>query len=171
MKVDLAKLENVRTSLEFIFKAEEIELESDEVKLIDDVKFQGELVKHIAQNDLNGEIRTKVELECSRCLNKLESSLEIPFEAKFVSPENYTELKEKELDSEELEVSIIETNEIDLTEFVREQILLAVPAQSFCKEDCKGLCLKCGANKNLIDCKCEEKEIDPRWSALKNFKK
>jgi uncharacterized protein len=57
-----------------------------------------------------------------------------------------------------------------LTELVREQILLAVPEQVFCREDCKGLCLKCSANRNLIDCNCEEKEIDPRWAALKNLK-
>jgi uncharacterized protein len=53
---------------------------------------------------------------------------------------------------------------------VREQILLNLPEQVFCKEDCKGLCQKCGANRNLIDCKCDSDETDPRWAALKNLK-
>ena len=69
-----------------------------------------------------------------------------------------------------MDVSVIEGFEIDLTELVREQILLNLPEQVFCREDCKGLCEKCGANRNLINCNCEEKEIDPRWSALKNLK-
>ena len=84
-----------------------------------------------------------------------------------LSPENYTEAKENELDVDDLEVSIIENEEIDLNELVREQILLTLPTQIFCKEDCKGLCRECGANQNLIDCNCEEKEIDPRWKAWK----
>jgi uncharacterized protein len=69
-----------------------------------------------------------------------------------------------------LEIAILESNNIDVAELVREQILLNLPEQVFCAEDCKGLCPQCGANRNLIDCKCEEKEIDPRWAALKNLK-
>jgi uncharacterized protein len=45
-----------------------------------------------------------------------------------------------------------------------------LPEQAFCREDCRGLCEKCGANQNLIDCKCEEKEIDPRWQGLRELK-
>jgi uncharacterized protein len=68
-----------------------------------------------------------------------------------------------------LDVAVYEGDKIDLGELVREQIILNQPEQVFCREDCKGLCEKCGANRNLIDCKCEEKEIDPRWAALKNL--
>ncbi|MGH7783338.1 MAG: DUF177 domain-containing protein, partial [Candidatus Binatia bacterium] len=54
-------------------------------------------------------------------------------------------------------------------EVVREQILLDLPDQVFCTENCRGLCPKCGANRNLIDCKCEEDNVDPRWAALNNL--
>jgi uncharacterized protein len=70
----------------------------------------------------------------------------------------------------DLDVDAITSDELDLKEVVREQILLNLPEQEFCGEDCKGLCQKCGTNLNLIDCKCEETEIDPRWAALKNLK-
>jgi uncharacterized protein len=46
---------------------------------------------------------------------------------------------------------------------------LNLPEQVFCREDCRGLCAKCGANRNATDCGCEEKEIDPRWAGLKNL--
>ena len=59
---------------------------------------------------------------------------------------------------------------LDLKEIIREQILLNLPEQVFCTPDCKGLCPKCGANRNLIDCNCNETEIDPRWAALKNLR-
>jgi len=65
---------------------------------------------------------------------------------------------------------VFEGDELDLTELVREQILLNLPEQTFCNPDCKGLCPKCGQNRNLIDCNCEENETDPRWAALKNLK-
>jgi uncharacterized protein len=44
-----------------------------------------------------------------------------------------------------------------------------VPTQVLCRDDCKGLCAKCGANLNLADCDCEDKEIDPRWAELKRL--
>jgi uncharacterized protein len=72
--------------------------------------------------------------------------------------------------NDDLDVSIYDGEKIDLTDLVREQILLDLPTQILCQEDCKGLCQKCGANLNEVNCNCEENEIDPRWSALKNLK-
>ena len=68
-----------------------------------------------------------------------------------------------------VELDEMEGSEIDLAEIAREQILLDLPQQFFCKDDCKGLCEKCGTNLNLKDCDCEDDEIDPRWAALKNL--
>ena len=48
-------------------------------------------------------------------------------------------------------------------------LLLNLPEQVLCKEDCKGLCPECGTNLNLKDCDCGDKDIDPRWAALKNL--
>lgn len=149
---------------------EEIELESDEAKLKTDAKIKGKISKRITQVDVDGDISATVEAECSRCLQPIEKEFEIPFSVSFVTPENYTEEKEAEINEKDLQVSIFEGDKIDLSEIVREQILLNLPTQVFCKDDCQGLCLKCGANRNLTECNCEENEIDPRWSALKNLK-
>jgi uncharacterized protein len=127
------------------------------------------LKKGIAQTDVQGSIDARVEIECSRCLQTAEQSLEFPFNATFVTPEHYTDEKEAELKADDLDVSIIEDDKIDLKELVREQILLAIPVQVLCREDCRGLCQKCGASRNLIDCNCEEKEIDPRWQSLREL--
>mgnify|MGYP001365133890 CR=1 FL=1 len=169
MIFDLTKLQNTRASLDLSFEPGEIDLELPEVKLSKEVGAAIEIVKGIAQTEVHGKISTVAEIDCSRCLNGIETVLEIPFRAAFVSPEYYSEQAEKELDSDELDVSISENDEIDLKELVREQILLALPAQFLCSEDCKGLCPVCGANKNLIDCNCRENETDPRWAGLKNL--
>jgi uncharacterized protein len=170
MILDLIKLEKSPYPFEFSLSPEEIDLDSDEAKLKNAVNVKGTLTKHIAQTDVEGIISTQTEVECSRCLQAIEQKLEFPFHAAFVTKENYTQAKEAELKAEDLDVSVFEGDKINLTELVREQILLNLPEQVFCREDCKGLCEKCGANRNLIDCKCIEKEIDPRWSALKNLK-
>lgn len=170
MIVGLTTLKDWETSFDFLLAPEELELESEAATLKNEVRAQVKLKKGIAQTDVKGTIFAEVGIDCSRCLQPTENSLEIPFKAVFVTPENYTEAKEAELGGEDLEVSIFDGDEIDLTELVREQILLNLPIQVFCREDCQGLCPKCGANQNLIDCKCEENEIDPRWASLKNLK-
>ena len=60
------------------------------------------------------------------------------------------------------------TDFLDLTEEAREAIILALPGYPVCREDCKGLCMTCGANLNEVSCPCE-KHIDPRLEKLKQL--
>ncbi|MGI8555055.1 MAG: YceD family protein [Pyrinomonadaceae bacterium] len=170
MIIDLAGLGNSPHSFEFSLAPEEIILDDETAKLKNAVRVAGTLTKHIAQVDVEGRIRAQTEIECARCLRTFEHKLDFPFAETFVTEENYTAAKEVELHGEDLDVSVFEGDKIDLDEIVREQILLNLPEQIFCAEDCKGFCEKCGANRNLINCNCIEKEVDPRWSALKNLK-
>ncbi len=59
--------------------------------------------------------------------------------------------------------------QLDLDELVTSDILLELPSKHLCKEECKGLCPKCGQNLNKGDCKCDLRQIDPRLEALKNL--
>jgi uncharacterized metal-binding protein YceD (DUF177 family) len=58
-----------------------------------------------------------------------------------------------------------ETQEVDLTDEVRESILLALPSHPVCREDCKGLCPRCGQRLEQGDCGCEP-FVSPAWEAL-----
>ena len=71
-------------------------------------------------------------------------------------------------ESDESDVYMLEprATTVDLRPALREQWLLAVPGFALCREDCKGLCLRCGADLNQGPCNCEP-DIDPRWAALK----
>lgn len=170
MIIELFSVKDSPHKFEFSLEPSELELEQENVKLIDYVKTIGELTKGIARVETQGQISAKAEMECTRCLQPFEKDFEIPFKASFIAPEHFTEEKEAELNESDLDVSVYEDDKIDLTELVREQIILNLPEQIFCRNDCKGLCAKCGENRNLIDCKCEEKEIDPRWAALRELK-
>lgn len=170
MIVDLTTMKDAQTSFDFSIEATQIDLESETEHVKNAARVQGNIKKGIVQTDVEGIILANLEVECSRCLQPTEKSLNFPFSAAFVTAEFYTREKEAEVNLENLEVSIYEGDKIDLIELVREQILLNTPEQVFCLEDCQGFCQKCGANRNLIDCNCEEKEIDPRWASLKNLK-
>ena len=170
MFIDLFSLESSSVEFEFSLSPSEIELESENIKLKNDIKIRGELAKKLVQTDVAGKITFGIEIDCTRCLQAIENDLEIPFNVTYVTEENYTNEKESELKEQDLDVSIFGGDKIDVRELVREQIILNLPEQIFCSEDCKGLCAKCGANRNLIDCNCEEKEIDPRWQSLRELK-
>ena len=59
---------------------------------------------------------------------------------------------------------------VDLDAPVTADILLSLPSKHLCREDCKGLCPKCGKNLNEGECGCDKRDIDPRWEALKGIK-
>jgi uncharacterized protein len=170
MIIDLITLGSSPFDFAVSFAPEEIGLEGDNAELKSPVKVEGKLTRRIVQADIEGEISAAIVIECSRCLQPVEKSLSFPFDVSYVAPENYSEAKEIELRENDLDVALFDGQNIDIKELAREQILLNLPTQIFCSEDCKGLCPKCGANRNLIDCNCEEKEIDPRWQSLRELK-
>jgi len=59
---------------------------------------------------------------------------------------------------------------IDLSKDVRDYMILSIPMKRLCKEDCKGLCVKCGSELNEKQCDCEDSEIDDRWKVLAELK-
>lgn len=60
---------------------------------------------------------------------------------------------------------VVNNRELDLDELVNEEVSLSLPNKILCKDDCKGLCPKCGANLNFKQCDCK-KDVDPRMAAL-----
>lgn len=112
---------------------------------------------------------TAVAMQCSRCLERYEQPLHIEIEEAFVPTVDIatgTPLQTGELDEA---VLINEHHILDLSEILRQSLLLALPMTPLCKPDCKGFCPICGANLNYESCTCQEEEIDPRWAALRIF--
>ncbi|RMG61535.1 MAG: DUF177 domain-containing protein, partial [Calditrichaeota bacterium] len=77
------------------------------------------------------------------------------------------------LQTDEAEVINIspELVEIDLSDQLKEYLILAVPMKMLCKEDCRGICPGCGADLNSEACRCGEPPIDPRWEKLRQLLK
>jgi len=117
-----------------------------------------------------GRISLKVELSCSRCLERFMLSLSPEFDIS-LSPAQFQSLPaEMELQKEDLDKEFYDGEVIDLDTIIFHQIILAIPFYPLCREDCKGLCPHCGINKNQETCQCSDKEVvDHRLSGLKDF--
>jgi len=64
---------------------------------------------------------------------------------------------------------VFSDNQLDITDIVVNSFLMNVSGRYLCKEDCKGLCQKCGTDLNEGSCGCDTEEIDPRWADLQKI--
>lgn len=117
---------------------------------------------------VRGTIETRLALTCSRCLETFPFPVRARFDATYTSVVPTED--EVELDARDLTVCHLEGDTVDLGELVHEQVLLAVPMAPVCDAGCKGLCPRCGANRNREACDCESPVTDPRFAALKKLK-
>jgi len=118
---------------------------------------------------VNGHIDARAQIECDRCLQPVESPINADFALEYITGSEYETGAAVELTEADMSVSVFDGNTIDVDEIVKEQVLLAVPTRMLCREDCKGICPECGTDRNTGACSCVDKEIDPRWAALKNL--
>ena len=116
----------------------------------------------------NGHIAGSVLGHCARCLEPYAFDLDTDFF--FVLVPRAELADEMELHDEELDLSFYQGDEVDLTPLVREQIILALPSRPLCREDCRGLCPQCGANRNVQPCTCVEAGGDPRLAVFRHLK-
>jgi len=100
--------------------------------------------------------------ECIRCLDEVRLPLEISFTELFSYPEN------RVAEDEDQDVYLVEEDLINLEPVLRDAVVLALPFQPVCREDCPGLCSECGVH--LADDPAHTHEnADPRWSALQGI--
>ena len=170
MKVDLLGVTEEPLPFSFRLEPGEIDLDMEGVRIAGEIGFVGELSKNTAKTDVRGSITAPLEIDCTRCLAPVKRDLDIVFQVDFVGKELFPDTKETHLDSSDLDTDVIEGSELDLAQVAREQILLNLPEQVLCREDCKGICPTCGTDLNDGDCRCGEDDLDPRWEALKNLK-
>ena len=115
-----------------------------------------------------GRLRTRLEVECRRCLDRYQADVEIDLEKEFLPVVRIGDAPVDSVAPEEIdEALLIDSDHIlDLTEVVRQALLLEEPQEGLCQPDCAGLCPRCGGNRNLEECECDTAPIDPRWAAL-----
>lgn len=170
MRIELDKLEGKSGSFAHTYEPEELLLADEYARLTAPPQISGRIKRSDNRVRLRGAITARAEVYCDRCVKAVAVSVETNFDVTYVPAADYHAVEVAELQAEDLDQSVFDGEEIDIDELVREQVLLALPTRALCSEDCKGLCPACGADRNAQSCSCEDKQIDPRWAALKNLR-
>lgn len=170
MRLEIARLDNNGGVFAHEYSAGELVLDDDRVVLAGAPRVSGRISRTDQKVIVEGEFAVVAEVECDRCLRRLELPIGSNFQLEYVTAETYKSLETAELAQDDLALSIFDGEYIDVDDIVREQLLLAIPSHTVCGENCKGFCPVCGADRNVTDCNCNATEIDPRWSGLKDLR-
>ena len=130
-----------------------------------------DLVSHsLGDIRLQGQLQVTVSAPCDRCLEPVSQPIRSPFNLVYVPASEAAEGGEEEIDDAAVEVGFYEGNGVQLNDVLREVVLLALPMQLVCNENCKGICPVCGQNRNQQACACHTTAADDRWSKLKDLR-
>ena len=116
---------------------------------------------------VRGRLAATMPQTCSRCLEDFAARIDAPVDVRLVpKPAGADSV---ELGADDLDTDFYENDELDVTRVVANEATLALPMKPLCREDCRGLCRVCGANRNLTPCTCDTRPPDPRLAALRDL--
>jgi len=141
-------------SFDFQLDYEQLDI-SDESPAVEPIRVSGQ-VRNVADAlVLEGEAVTTLSLVCDRCLKPFEREMAVTLDT----------LLATEVENEDSDIILLDDNEIDLDELVREAFILDMDTKHLCSDNCKGLCSGCGVDLNHEECRCKP-EVDPRLASL-----
>jgi uncharacterized protein len=123
----------------------------------------------VADIRLRGKFSGRFRVPCARCVEPVEIPLAADFDLIFRPIGADAGASERSISAPETEIGYYLKDSLLLEDVLREQVLLSLPVRTLCKPDCKGLCQRCGANRNSQTCTCEG-QSDPRWEALSGLR-
>ncbi|MGX8698621.1 MAG: YceD family protein [bacterium] len=162
MRFQTAKLLNRPGGAEpFSFPLDVSEYVFDSVeRFLTPVTAAGLVENHAGELTVKGEITAEMACVCARCLRHFERPLAIPIEAWLTD-----DLQDD--DAEDL-YPIAPNGEADLGEIANTALVLGMESRLLCREDCKGLCPKCGKDLNEGPCDCRD-DLDPRLAVFRQL--
>lgn len=164
MKIQVGGLSEGVHTYEFWVPAEELELGEG---FGGEVSVRAELEKTGTQFHLKASISASGEFECDRCLSRVSSRLTPSYGMHYFTDGGNHE----ECDPSEVQLISPGMHVIDITDDVRQTILLAIPLKVLCKNECAGLCPMCARNLNDGPCTCQENTHDTRWDQLRKLQR
>ncbi len=154
-KVLSSSSEGIRLEFESLVGTKEIECRLDIQKAGDEYFCQGEITADAV-------------VTCARCLTEFETRLSNSADFIVCSQEAIDSRKDA-IDDEDY--VLLKGNDLraDLSDIVRQTIILALSMKPLCSETCKGLCPQCGTNLNEQTCGCKVEHVDARWDSLRDL--
>ena len=157
---DLLAKGSRKKEINLSFEFQPLEFEGEEIKAVSAVDVVGQVSSKEDILELKANVKTNLELICSRCLDTFIYPIDIDIEERFT--------KNEELHDDE-ELIFVMDDKLDIIQIVVNSIISTLPIKRLCKEDCKGLCSQCGANKNTEKCQCDDFDVDIRLAKLREL--
>jgi uncharacterized protein len=172
MFLSVREMELRKIRFDETFEPGQIEFASENLEQASPLHAVGsaELLKNTGgEARIQGRYTVEFTAPCDRCLVNARYPLDAGFDLFYRPAKEIARDEEIEIDEGEAEIGFYEGGGLELEDILREQILLALPMQRVCREDCKGICPICGKNRNQSACDCSTPTVDDRWGALRNL--
>ena len=166
LSLDIARLREGSDSLERTIASTALPVEED-YRVTAPVVLEATVARDKEKVRIVGHAATTLELACSRCLDGYEVPVDARFDLVYLPAADAPADDEVEVPDEDINTAFYRDGAIDLAELLHEQFYLVLPMKPLCRDDCKGLCPVCGANRNVTTCACEIRWEDPRLAGLK----
>ncbi len=148
--------------------------ESGSCQFIGPVTIQVRVFRVHEMVEVEGQVTVDATFNCSSCLKEFELSVRSDFVLTYCRELPQIEVEDDEegaeLSAEDMGLILFDGQEIDLSESIQEQLVMALPSRPVCDAMCKGLCPQCGVDLNLASCDCHPPIVNLKMAALKGFK-
>lgn len=152
--------------------AETIDSQTGDVVFDRPITGDVEIARDLHTVRLRGALQTSMPLSCGRCLVVFRQPLRAHLKEEFlvdpVPPS--ANPGQRALGREDFLLPLGADLMLDVSEAVRQHLLLALPMVPLCRPDCRGLCPQCGTNWNEKDCEHQVMDVDPRLAPLLELK-
>jgi uncharacterized protein len=118
---------------------------------------------------VRGSLQVSLHFVCDRCAEPFGKNISEEFDLIYVPAPEVTPGSEISIGADDSQVAFYDDPGLELNDILQEQVLLALPLQRVCREDCQGICSICGQNRNETECDCRTVVSDERWAALRNL--
>jgi len=149
---------------EWLVNLPELCSEGDGIRFLSKIGIDLQVTRVLKEVTVTGNVHLSIQTSCSRCVEPVRIELS-PYVSLVLSPADKISDEDDDLEHE-----TYRDDEIDLSNYLMEQIAISLPIKVVCNEDCKGLCTICGTNLNQETCTCESEKVNPRFAILKNLK-
>jgi len=167
MLIDIAEFDNRAKRFRYSYGPGEFNIQDESLICRREPVCDLSIVRKHEEVRISGSLVTEVSASCARCLIAVSIPVDLQLDLIYHPVvESFAEEPDLELSYQDLNLSYYANDVIDLDELIREQIQLALPVRVLCREECRGLCPVCGADRNRETCSCAGKQIDPLWEAL-----
>jgi uncharacterized protein len=168
LRIPISGLETGRNPVEMTADPEVLDL-GQWLTFHSPLKIEGSLDKFGETLTLRAHATAEVDETCGRCTRTFRRPLDVELLVFSDRRGSDDEEMTRELEREG-QLVYHDGISLDVTDAVREAIILSLPISPVCRDDCRGLCPGCGVDLNEEPCRCTETKVDPRWSALRGLK-